>query len=360
MSTEHIQFEATFLYGRKMSFANLTLIIFLGTISCYLWAGTAVSGGGGAFVCRDAQGNVRSAELLDLWETQYVYGDKVVESNEDVDVQIDRVLGNLEVYSPTFAAEIRNELSLQRELFESIAPDVAISAPKDALNVYGKRGCPLEGMMYYDVELKKIRYDKEIFSKLSSNTQVAAAYLHEAIYKILRQQPNGNTDSVGTRNIVGNLFSNFQFPPPIPPGEYMSRLLNQTLSPNQGKVSIIFRCKNSDGYNETIDFEFYFVEYKDRLYPDLIFKKLDGVELIHNSYITFINDNSYEDGFRLAAKHLWFSHRGYAVSKNMSYSPGVIRNFSFHKNLGIGEFELETMAREKAVRNFECKNFESQ
>ena len=62
--------------------------------------------------------------------------------------------------------------------------------------------------MYFDDLRKTLIISAELFNFQKTNTEIAASYFHEALYKTLRDQGYaGGKDSVLTRNIVGCLFS---------------------------------------------------------------------------------------------------------------------------------------------------------
>lgn len=63
--------------------------------------------------------------------------------------------------------------------------------------------------MRFDDSTNKLVIDKTVFLKLLSQTDVAAAFIHEAVYKTLRDEPADHTDSIRSRVIVGKMFSSF-------------------------------------------------------------------------------------------------------------------------------------------------------
>jgi hypothetical protein len=72
-----------------------------------------------------------------------------------------------------------------------------------------KPGCPLEGMLYYDAERAPqpgVVVDSAIFSKLQSATDIAAAWVHEAVYKVYRDKFKA-TASVDARKVTACLFA---------------------------------------------------------------------------------------------------------------------------------------------------------
>lgn len=184
--------------------------------------GTKDGGGGGAFVCRNHAKQVESAELMDLWEARNrpykwekdkAYILNIPYSDEDIDKQIDRAIKKLEGVDPFLAARVRLELAYVRSHVEKIpAISQMIHLPPDAHPVYGKPDCPPEGMMYFDGDTKNLSTKPEIFNRLINNTNVAASWTHEAIYKALREHPwmdgeESISDSTPTRRLNACLYA---------------------------------------------------------------------------------------------------------------------------------------------------------
>ncbi|MGE3260723.1 MAG: hypothetical protein AB7K68_02980 [Bacteriovoracia bacterium] len=169
--------------------------------------GTAGSGGGGAFVCRDGQREIQSAELVDLWEANHVYGEQVVYSQDSYLEQITKAMGRLHMVHGAFAEQVQKNLEIVLQNMISLQSGVSLTPPRDALPAFQKPGCPLEGMMQFDDRTNKLYVDATVYSRLSTPTDKAAAMMHEAIYKTLRDLP-GQTDSIATRKLVGKLFGN--------------------------------------------------------------------------------------------------------------------------------------------------------
>lgn len=183
------------------------LIFCLLSLSNVIYAGNGTSGGGGAFVCRDSQKNILNSELLDLWEAKYLNRLTIDKSNEGIETQIERAFSNLDKFHTPYLDTIKEELEIILNKAIALPKGVTIKAPTDANNNYEKPGCPLEGMMFYDGDLDHVVYNPETYNYLLSNTDKAAVWAHEAIYKVLRDRFN-ETDSKNTRKLVGCLFSN--------------------------------------------------------------------------------------------------------------------------------------------------------
>lgn len=170
--------------------------------------GGTSSGGGGAFVCRNPDGTVASAELLDLFEAREINGIAVTASDEPFLDQAEKAVERIGFFDPVFAAEVDKNVAFVLEHQHVLSDAVTIPPPNDANPNYQKTGCPLEGMMYFDGERNELMINPRIFSGLISETERAAAILHEAIYKTLREKDyKPDTTSNQTRTLVGFIFN---------------------------------------------------------------------------------------------------------------------------------------------------------
>lgn len=189
-------------------------------------------GGGGAFVCYSYTTNplhkpIKESELLDLWEAQNVENDwldadkphtlTIKYTNEtSVNKQIEKALNKLRLIDQNLYERVIVDLKYVMNPANIEILDLKkkyILPPKDAHDVYGKPDvnmvpevCPLKGMMYFNNKTKKLEIDPAIYSKLTSNTSVAASMTHEAIYKTFRET-SGHTNSILTRKLNGCLYA---------------------------------------------------------------------------------------------------------------------------------------------------------
>lgn len=339
---------------------NIFLVLFTTVYASILNAGPISSGGGGVFVCRNNENRITSVEMIDLWEIQNIAGYRVLESNEAPEIQISKALDKLGKLAPTFAEDIRKEIESQKKMFKPLQPGVRLLPPNDIATPYRKDGCDIAGMMYYDNTYNRISYDAEYFSHLSSNTQIAAAYLHEAIYKILRQAPNNNVNSVLTRTIVGDILSEYNFLNPVSPLITIRNIFDRIPDVAGTEAPIpasVLECHSADGlYNGLTHTAFYYVMYKNRKWPELIFKRFEWMDLT-NTYVSVINNNRVEDGFAVHIRYLQFSL--YPDLNNgdfLSFTAGLLRRFSLDPVTLTGSYELETLERYGQFQeNFSCR-----
>lgn len=195
----------------------LAFAVLLLPLSAHAGMGPSDGGGGGAFVRYDRLNRISEAELLDLWEGRKrppYYN--IPYTNEPVDVQLERAMAKLELVDPVLAQRTRENLKYVRANVEDLDPDVTIEPPADARNKYGKRNWPLHGMMYFDEDTGRLSRKPEIFGVLINKTQEAASWMHEALYKSLRENIKASTyaheqprspDSTMTRKLNACLFA---------------------------------------------------------------------------------------------------------------------------------------------------------
>lgn len=172
----------------------------------------AAGNGGGAIVCRDADRRVQKAFLLDLWEAESLplrasgfAAVHIERESTPYAEQILAVLTRIQQMDPYAYERLRKELNeiekvvqikpLQmRRVFDS--GDIA--APEEP-----GLDCAREQLANYSQKYGLV-ISKSIWEKLSE-TDRAALFIHEAIYKYKRQW--GATDSDESRILVGHVFS---------------------------------------------------------------------------------------------------------------------------------------------------------
>ena len=193
----------------RMKQALLVTLLMILPKAALAETGGVSSGGGGAFVCK-VGGKIQSAELLELWDARENRGQNIPYTNEAVDLQIQRALTKLSSIDPAFAVQVTYDLEYVRAHRVDLPITRDIDKPVDAMNAYTKPNCPLQGMMYFDGETDppSLSIKAEIFSKLLNRTNIAAAWMHEALYKSLRAMSGGTAiDSRGAQRLNACLFS---------------------------------------------------------------------------------------------------------------------------------------------------------
>jgi hypothetical protein len=161
------------------------------------------SGGGGGFYCP----GTNTVEVLDIWEGRSPrYGFSINNSNDGYETQLQEALQNLNTMAPDLMVEVQNNLSLLKSRAKPIDPSlVEIPFPDDAKPLFVKPHCELRGIMYYDGSNSILWFNPELLNKLSQ-TDLAALWLHEALYRTMRDKLS-ETNSDTTRRIVACSFS---------------------------------------------------------------------------------------------------------------------------------------------------------
>lgn len=172
-----------------------------------------VGNGGFAYVCRDNQNKIISAQLLDLWEAEEL---KTHRSNIAVEKQIAAALKKMKAVSPNAGSFVAHALEvLQSSMVYVNRP---LTRTEDAFPPYiPATGCAYEQVARYEPVLTEtgtrgLRVYREIFdSPHFSNSDRAALFVHEAVYYLDRGS-NKSTNSQRTRSIVAHLFSESKMP----------------------------------------------------------------------------------------------------------------------------------------------------
>jgi hypothetical protein len=191
-------------------------LILLGILfASQTYAGVGSSGGGLAVVCRDPQGVIESAELLDLYEG--VARDHLT---------IVSPLDSVEAEYLYFTQEIRHVVGDTRPVDQSVVsafdqimdgsfhflPAGAHPAPTCDMGstIPVPPGCDIEQLATYDDQTNIIDVDSEIWSALNTVNQ-GALIAHETLYRDYRVA--GDQTSENVRRLVALLFSTT---PPAP------------------------------------------------------------------------------------------------------------------------------------------------
>lgn len=203
----------------------LSLIIL--SISWQAWAGPRVGNGGGAIVCRDPiTQEIKSAELLDLYEGKIEYELNIVKSDLPVDEQIANAFNKIKETSPirngadyySSFEEASNAISMlihfAQENMAFIPDGTKLNRVLDASFIYIPKGCEIEQLAINSQTKVRLLVDKEIYQALPK-TDKAAFVLHEAIYMFTNEEVGwyyreiDNSDY--TRMLVAHLFSDTAF-----------------------------------------------------------------------------------------------------------------------------------------------------
>lgn len=219
-------------YFGKFPIAVFTLALLTGA---YAFAGGDSSSGGGAMVCRDTQGKIISAELLDLWEVQLIEnGAQVNRTQVPVDEQLEQAYAKVKrFFGQAYSDQLRKKVEQIRFAIREVPNAVEINPPSDAFNDMVQRGCKLEGVARFSDRKNILFVNPEILSAMSATDQ-AALWVHEAIYHARRNDDYveqisyplfsndlyfikrelkkvEDSNSLASREFVGRIFSTYEW-----------------------------------------------------------------------------------------------------------------------------------------------------
>jgi hypothetical protein len=209
----------------------LILGTLLAGLSANSFAGVGAHGAGGLY-CPGVERPV----LRDLWEAETLEPRRVIVRNdESVPTQIEKALKRLEAIHLGFASRVRANLELAYKLAKPIdSTKIELSPPSDskakkrcrggrdigvALWTEGERtqfknGSPTRpSFEYLELDPTVLALDPRdpalVAKALMHKTDQAAAWVHESVYKTLRElYPEEAQDSVVSRLLVGLAFDN--------------------------------------------------------------------------------------------------------------------------------------------------------
>lgn len=182
----------------------MNVFLMLSVLPAWAGGGAGDGGGGNAVVCRDSQGKITKAELLDLYEGAVRYNYDLTQDSDPLHV-INRALDR----SPNLYARFQLSEMIQHVLnnHEFLRAGVALNPSADlgkGIGVPVPEGCRLEGVGYYE-EDGKLKISRSVYQALSP-TDRAAFFLHEAAYALARKSKN-QSDSKDSRKYVAAVLS---------------------------------------------------------------------------------------------------------------------------------------------------------
>jgi hypothetical protein len=205
------------------------------------FAGPGASGGGQAFVCRNSDGTVASAKLLDLVEAEDYFLLQLPTQPQDrpyleIAHEYAAILdGSIASSYPPLWKEVQtvgngsqqldyevNMLATPKSVLEGTVdridatkmfipgndfqiPPVGDSHP---LVLPSEKGCSIEQVALYSDNSEQVHFVESVWSKLD-NLNKAALLIHESLYRDLRGF--GDTSSDRTRRAVAYLFGGLKF-----------------------------------------------------------------------------------------------------------------------------------------------------
>lgn len=190
-------------------------------------AGGVNGGGGRAVVCRNTDGSIRSARMLDLYEAELIFGLQLLSDQGTFEEQSLGALIRLQKHVQYGVEGIDTEarwydwVSWKQPQWESrlrdfthairfVENDTVLTPTPDSFEAAVPRGCAIEQVAnFYDN--KVLLVSREIWDKFPARDR-AALLSHEVYYLFLRQS-YGEENSIRARQIVGRLFSTDQLLP---------------------------------------------------------------------------------------------------------------------------------------------------
>jgi len=165
-----------------MKISKLILSLSL-TLSFNSWAGD-VGNGGMSVVCRNTDGSITSAELLDIYEGRELYQRTYADDLLSVETRIQLMLLNL-VKKPEAIDKFQAELSTIYANAVFVGNENELELTNDALPIIRKKGCKLEQVANY-TDNGEIFISQEIYEEFD-NLNKAALYVHESFYSLYRK-----------------------------------------------------------------------------------------------------------------------------------------------------------------------------
>lgn len=194
---------------------KLFLIVTL-LMSVTSFAGNDGRGGGGGVL---TNGKVLLLDLFEAAKPKNIGGItesglNIVESDDPVEVQVERALARLELWKqPNFALKgiskhVREEYQKALKIMRPIGNDYELSFPTDANLKFMPKNMKPVGIAEWETDANdgEVLWVDMKYYNLMNNTHKAALLMHEAIYKVLRSR-FFHSKSVTTRYMVGYLFS---------------------------------------------------------------------------------------------------------------------------------------------------------
>lgn len=176
------------------------------------FAGGDKGNGGGVHTCSDG-----SVEMYDLFEGRVRYGFKPVSNLETKEAYIDRALAKIHNTDPGFEWKVREQLAYLNTHVR-LSDEVVLTPVGDANILLIGKGCSYQQLANWDEVTGNIFVEQKLFEKMTPRN-VAAFYIHEAIYKVLRELRISKTSDLA-RQIVADVFD--QSPVMLSPEKILS------------------------------------------------------------------------------------------------------------------------------------------
>lgn len=159
--------------------------------------------GGYSVVCRDVNGAIKSAEVLDIYEGKILYK----KSYPGPEFEVKTLLSIAQVKMKehySFSSKLEKEIELANANMVFIPEGHELQPTDDAFPVIKRKGCKFEQLAIY-TEDGELLVSQEIYDQLD-NVNKAALVLHEAIYS-LRRKSRGDETSLATRRLTAQILA---------------------------------------------------------------------------------------------------------------------------------------------------------
>ncbi len=182
-----------------------TFLCFYLNFSAY--ADGVEGGGGRSIVCRDPNGKITSAEVLDLFEGRVQYQLEYKSKPIDFKAQIKDLFmsSTLEAQERLWAFQLRNRIGIILDNMKFIPEGNRLLPVNDSHEIIVPKKCGAEQSVNYFND-RTILFDLEIWNALNE-TNKAALIMHEAIYKELRESALPEKNSKRARHYNAFLFA---------------------------------------------------------------------------------------------------------------------------------------------------------
>ncbi len=220
------------------------------------WAGPTSSGGGMAVVCRNSDGLIQSAKVLDFYEAEVRDASSILKSAGSLQADYSQLVQS------TYALQgydISNTDTTQTNLNKFLERIRWVSAP-DTLSFTGDQGasaapptgCQLEQLAVFHDEDESIRIDSEIWNKLDSMNQ-AVLVIHELFYH--QERKFGETTSESTRAYTRQVLTPSSYSP-VKSGVETAKLACSLSDPKNNSVSEFYLHRTPDRKGLVLQFTF--------------------------------------------------------------------------------------------------------
>lgn len=178
---------------------NVLFIVFLSLLSLAAVASDK-GNGGGVHLCPN-----NKIQFYDLYEGYTRYNFQLPESNLPIDAYINRALLKIRNVSPWLESKIKAQISYLQDGHFLLRSNLNLFLIDDINLLAVDIGCSYQQIANWDEFSGNVLVKQEYYNSIS-NLDKAGLILHEAIYKVMREE-NNQTNSDLSRKLVGDALS---------------------------------------------------------------------------------------------------------------------------------------------------------